>query len=167
MIVLFFLFFLKTSVSAESNYVLPYPSAMPGSIFYKVHFLLERASKYWYFGDFGQFNYNLKFSDKYLVEAKILFEYNQYLLASQALGKSDRYFEKIHPNLEKAKNNGKNIKEQRQILGQAAKKHIEILTALKKILPENFIWTPEKSTPTSLNFKDMLNHSIEVRMEYL
>ena len=66
---------------AESQYVLPYPSAMPGSFLYKLNLVQEEILRYWYFGDFGQFKYNLGLSDKYLVEAKTLFEYKQYLLA--------------------------------------------------------------------------------------
>ncbi|MCL4418206.1 MAG: hypothetical protein M1365_16230 [Actinobacteria bacterium] len=99
---------LSTKASAQSSYVLPYPSAMPGSSSYKIHQLYESIIKYWYFGNLGQFKYNLKQSDKYLVEAKTLFEYNQYLLASKALTKSDYYFKNIEPYLLKAKNEIKN-----------------------------------------------------------
>ena len=66
---------LATSFSfAESDYVLPYPSSMPGSKFYQIRLIWDEVKKYWYFGSFGQFEYNLKQSDKYLVEAKTLFE---------------------------------------------------------------------------------------------
>src|SRR3989344_5431061 len=97
---IFFLFFLFTKTAlADSSYVLPYPSAMPGSNFYKLHVLYEQLSRYWYFGDFGQFKFSLRYADKYLVEAKILFEYKQYLLGYSALDKSNLYFQEIPQDL--------------------------------------------------------------------
>jgi len=52
---LIFFFITMSRVYAESNYVLPYPSSMPGSIFYKIDVLKEKILEYWYFGNFGKF----------------------------------------------------------------------------------------------------------------
>src|SRR3990167_5335496 len=92
-IVLFILVltFRAPTVFAESSYVLPYPAAMPGSIWYEIDLLKEKAYQFLYFGDLSQFAYNLSEADKYLVEAKTLFEYKQYLLGYQALLKSDSF----------------------------------------------------------------------------
>src|SRR3989338_10416904 len=125
-----FIFFASQSF-AESSYVLPYPSAMPGSVLYKFGLVREALMKYWYFGDFGEFKYNLSQSDKYLVEAKTLFDYKQYLLGYQALFTSNDYFKKIKPNLISAQKHGKDISEKRNILEEAAEKHIEELIKLK------------------------------------
>jgi len=163
----FFLFVLKTSVFAQSNYVLPYPSSMPGSFSYKIHLIYESVSKYWYFGDFGQFDYNLKLADKYLVEAKILFEYKQYLLGYKALEKSNRYFVSIPLNLAKAKENDKDISQRRKILEESAQKHIEILSELQGKLPPSFLWTPENAKSTNLNLEEMMGKSIKIRASYL
>lgn len=160
------LFFTVTSYAA-SNYVFPYPSTMPGSIFYKIHLLQEALLKYWYFGNFGQFNYNLKESDKYLVEAKTLFEYNQYLLGFSALKKSDSYFINTLPNLINAQNKNKNVSAYRQLLSEAAGKHIEVLTKLEQEIPESFTWAPEKSLPTRLNLKSLIENSIKIRNKFL
>src|SRR3989344_5659903 len=100
---LIFLFIFAEQCIAESIYVLPYPSSMPGNKLYKVHLFLESLEQYWYFGSFGQFKYSLKESDKYLVEAKTLFDYKQYILANKALQKSDIYFSRTFPFLVKAK----------------------------------------------------------------
>ncbi|MDZ4227896.1 MAG: hypothetical protein U1E54_01490 [Candidatus Levybacteria bacterium] len=151
------------SVYAQSSYVLPYPSSMPGSLSYKLHLLYENVSKYWYFGDFGQFDYNLKLSDKYLVEAKTLFEYRQYLLGYKALEKSDRYFINILPNLARAEKNGKNILQKRIIFNEAARKHIEILNRMQIDSPDVFNWQPEKALPTMLNIKNAIGNSVNVR----
>ncbi len=140
---------------------------MPGSFLYKPHLLFEAFLKYWYFGNFGQFEYNLKESDKYLVEAKTLFEYDQYLQGSISLRKSDNYFGKTLPYLLLAKKEGKDISEKRQILSQAASKHIEILNILLKELPPSFEWKPEKEKPTTIKLKEELDNAIGIREKYL
>ena len=164
--ILFILIFSRT-VHADSSYVLPYPSFMPGNPLYKVNLIKDEILKYWYFGSFGQFKYNLKQADKYLVEAKTLFEYKQYVLARTALQKSDRYFEEIYPNLLSAKNHGKNISENESTLRKAAQKHIDEITKLKSIVPSTFDWTPEREKPKKLNLWESLNKSIELRAERL
>lgn len=165
-IVFFFLVFLNPSrVFAESTYVLPYPSVMPGSIFYKLNLIQEEILKYWYFGDFGQFHYNLKQSDKYLVEAKTLFNYKQYLLAYKALQKSDSYFNKIYPNLLSASRNGKNISEKETILKEAAQEHTEELEKIRINVPSIFEWKPEKNEPTTLELWETLDASIKLRQQ--
>jgi len=163
-VVLFiFLTFFRTSVFAQSNYVLPYPSSMPGNLSYKTHLLYEIVSRYWYFGDFGQFDYNLKLSDKYLVEAKTLFEYKQYLLGYQALKKSDKYFINILPNLVKAEKNDKNVSQKKAIFTEAAQKHIEILRRMLIDNPETFNWQPERALSTNLDIKSAIGISIKIR----
>ena len=154
-------------VFAESSYVLPYPSAMPGSFLYKLNLIQEEILKYWYFGDFGQFKYNLNQSDKYLVEAKTLFDYKQHLLAYQALQRSDNYFKKIEPNILAAKKNGKNTVDKEILLKEAAEKHKVELEKLKKNLPRTFEWRPEKQQPETLNLQDSLESSIRIRQEVL
>lgn len=163
---IFFLFF-ATSVLAKSSYVLPYPSSMPGSSFYKPRLLLVSLLQYWYFGNFGSFSYNLKQSDKYLVEAKTLFEYNQYLLAYNALKKSDEYFKRTLPNLENARREGKDITQNRTILSAASEKHIEILAILSSQVPEKFIWQPEKDPASVLEIKSAIESSIALRSKNL
>lgn len=165
-VVLLFFLFSKT-VLAESNYVLPYPSNMPGSLAYDFHLIFEQISKYWYFGDFGQFNYNLKMTDKYLVEAKILFEYKQYLLAHRALKKSDLYFLNIKRSLLKAEKENKNIINKRFILKEASRKHIEILEKIDSNTPDIFIWEPEKALPTTLHLKKAIEDSVNIRKNSL
>jgi hypothetical protein len=148
---------------AQSTYVLPYPGTMPGSIWYKLHLVQERLLAYWYFGSFGQFTYTLSLSDKYLVEAKTLFEYQQYLLGYNALQKSDNYFKKVNPFLIKAAEEGKDIKEKRSILKNAARKHIEVLQNILNNTPSIVNWRPEKLAPTTIYLKDDLNVSLKLR----
>lgn len=148
---------------AQSTYVLPYPSVMPGGIQYKIHTVWENLLKYWYFGSFGQFTYNLKESDKFLVEAKVLFEYKQYLLGTTALEKSNFYFVHVKPYLMKAEKEGKDISQKKVILHEASLKHIEVLTSLKTNVPDSFLWQPEKSPTTQLPLKKVIQDAIEER----
>ena len=163
-----FLFFITTNrVFAQTNYVLPYPSGMPGSLLYKIHLVYENVSKYWYFGDFGQFDYNLKTADKYLVQAKTLFEYKQYLLGYNALKKSDSYFVNIMPSLARAEKNGKNTLKKKTVLREASQKHIEVLEKMDLETPDTFIWQPEKELPTALNIQKAILNSILLREKNL
>lgn len=157
------IFILHSPSFAESSYVLPYPSYMPGNFMYKPRILISEISKFIYFGDFGKYDYNLKESDHYLVEAKTLFDYDQYLLAVGALKKSDNYFNKIYPNLLNAKRNGKDISEKEMILKEASRRHMEELGHLRGNLPAKIDWVPEDSPPTSLELEKIINESIDIR----
>src|SRR3989344_4129326 len=143
-IIILFLLFPQVSL-AQSNYVLPYPSGMPGSLSYKFHLLYENASRYWYFGDFG------------------LFDYKQYLLGYKALKKSDFYFPNILFSLAKAKNNNKDISQKKIILKQAMLKHIETLERMEVDTPDTFNWQPEKALPTTLDIKTTIERAINIR----
>lgn len=163
LVVLFF-FAISTQITlAESEYVLPYPSFMPGTVVYKIRLITEPLQNIWHFGSFGQFSYNLKQSDRYLVEAKTLFEYKQYLLAVKALKKSNSYFEKVSPSLLNATKEGKDVSDKNIILENAKKKHLEVLQSLILTVPEEFVWTPEKVKSTKLNIWKEINNSIEIR----
>lgn len=167
LLIFFLLIFSVKIVNAASSYVLPYPATMPGSIFYKLDILKERLGKVWYFGDFGQFKYNLHLSDKYLVEAKILFEYKQYLLGVSALQKSTEYFEKTFLSLDAAGRHGKNIQEKKLILREAAAKHTEELGKMRSTLPQFFNWQPEKSNPSSLKLWETIDRALSSRRSAL
>jgi len=165
LILILFTFFLPRTISAESQYVLPYPGSMPGSKLYKAHLLWENVLRYWHYGNFGQFKYNLKQSDKYLVEAKTLFEYKQYLLGYNALKKSDNYFEKISPALEKARKENKDIVQKQNLLNTAGLKHIEVLNSI--VVPDKFVWSPEKASSTILEIKKAIDESIGLRTKII
>lgn len=136
---------------------------MPGNKLYKAHVMFEEIQKYMYFGDFGQFKYNLLESDKYLVEAKTLFEYDQYPLALKSIQKSSTYFKNILPHLANARRSGKNISEKMLIFKSAKEKHIEVLQGITKTVPETFIWQDEKKSPLTLHLHKELKEAIRIR----
>lgn len=155
---------LSHKVIASSDYVLPYPSFMPGNKLYSVHRIYEGISKYWYFGDYGRFIYYLNLSDRYLVEAKTLFDYKQYLLAVSALNKSNEYFKDASNVIKKVKKNG--VEQKLILLKSAGKKHIEELEKISNITPEVFKWTPEKVASSQLQIEALILNSIGLRKTY-
>ncbi|EKD86801.1 MAG: hypothetical protein ACD_37C00140G0004 [uncultured bacterium] len=163
LILFLFLFFAGIKYAFASEYVLPYPSSMPGSKFYFIHQIYEKAEAYWYFGDLARYHYNLKYSDKYLVESKTLFEYKQYLLANVALEKSNLYFRKTRESLAKASSNKKPVKEKEEILKNASLKHEEVLNQILQVVPEEFDWQPEKDKPTKIYIQKEIEESIRIR----
>lgn len=145
-------FVLPQYVRAE--YVLPYPSYMPGNKLYRFSRLIDRIRQPFYFGNISSYKYHLSLADKYLVEAKTLFEYKQYLLATDALARSDAEF---------AIAKRKVIRNFVTQFQEASRAHQVVLNRLQKELPEQFLWTPEKDNPTSLPLKDLINTSITIR----
>ena len=150
-------------VCAADSYVLPYPSLLPGNKFYSISQLWESAERFWYFGDFGQITFTLKLADKYLVEAKTLFEYEQYLLGYNALQKSNLYFSQLPTLLSSAQLHGKRIAEFDSKIKNAAKKHNEELERIKQEIPEAFLWSPEYSPPQNLLLHKEIDRAITIR----
>ncbi len=148
---------------ANANYVLPYPSYMPGNKLYRISRVVDQLKNWWYWGSIAQTKYHLELADKYLVEAKTLFEYNQFLLGVLALGDSDRQFQFIPISLARASGEDKDISRLKNFVGEAADKHVEILVKLENELPGEFVWTPEKAQPTTLMIRQNLDTSVRIR----
>lgn len=161
MIVLFSLFALPRV--AFASYTLPYPSYMPGNKMYRITRLIDRVKAPFYFGNLSSFRYHLMLSDKYLVEAKTLFEYKQYLLAVDALNRSDTEFAKVPQYLQKARKEGKDIREFESLYSEGAQEHIRVLKSLLVTTPESFEWSPEKVAPTTLSLYDTITASVALR----
>lgn len=153
--------FFGTVSRVRAEYVLPYPSFMPGNKIYRITRFLDTFESYWYFGAIAQFRYHLKLADKYLVEAKTLFEYKQYLLAADALTRSDSQFGTLPLYLKKITKEGVNVSTFSNTITDAALKHKDVLSDIK--VPENFVWTPEKTAPVSLDLGSMIQSSITIR----
>lgn len=158
----YWLFILPDQIYA--SYMLPYPSTMPGNRIYKITRILDSLKTYWYFGDIAQVKYHLMLSDKYLVEAKTLFEYRQYLLAQDALIRSDNHFKLLDNALTDGTNNGKDMGEIGHTVADAADAHITLLNSLQTILPESFDWTPEKGDATRLLIYEHISDAKKIRM---
>jgi hypothetical protein len=102
-------------------------------------------------------------SDKYLVEAKTLFEYRQYLLATKALKKSDKHFQKTYLFLKKAEREGKGVGKKEGVLKEATAKHKEVLGRLLSELPSEVNWQEERKAGQNIQIKIMLKEAIKVR----
>lgn len=146
-----------------SDYVLPYPSFMPGHKLYAVRQLLEKVQELWYFGDMSRVKYHQQMADKYLVEAETLFNYNQALLASFALQKSNSHFAEAVLYERNVVYDHKDKGEQKQKLKQAGEKHKEILESLTQKLPKEIVWTEEKKQPETIPIESLLKQSSVIR----
>lgn len=165
--IVFFAFLLSLIFSHSSlvyaDYVLPYPSYMPGNKLYRVTRIADRLKKYWYWGNIASIKYHLALSDKYLVEARTLMEYRQYLLGADALRRSDAEFTKLPLYVAGAKKEGVDVHGLQFLVAAATGKHIEVLTGLLPVVPPDFTWTPEKSKPTALPLGGMITTSVGIR----
>lgn len=146
-----------------SAYVLPYPGLMPGNKLYRVKQVLDKIVQVWSFGTFSRHKYELNMADKKLVEAKVLFEYQQYPLAIKALQDSNDHFQQAGKFLEQANRESKDIVQKEVVYKSAAKKHQELLKILASSLPEKFVWQPEKKPASELNLKSALEEAIKIR----
>lgn len=153
--------FIVSPVRAE--YVLPYPSFMPGNKIYKISRVVDALKEYWSFGNLSKVKYHLGQSDKNLVEAKTLFEYKQYLLAAAALARSNGHFKNIAGFLDAASGEGKDVTLWRSSAREAAIVHQAVLASLMVQVPESFDWRPEKDEATALSLHELLKKSIEIR----
>lgn len=146
-----------------ADYMLPYPSYMPGHKFYRVSQILDNLRKYWSWGTIASVKYHMHLSDKNLVEAKILFEYKQYLLATDALVRSNKHFNKLPELIYTGKLESKDMTEIQTLVEDAMIVHMNVLERLRDELPEEYLWTPEKEESTILSISKMIDESMSYR----
>ena len=149
----YFSFFI--SVVSAADYVLPYPSYMPGNKLYRINEWWDQLQEYWYFGDIAGLKYHRAMADKYLIEAKTLFEYQQYKLAVNALQKSDEHFAHAVVYLIDVTNKHKDDGVQGAVLKQSGEKHTEVIDDLNEFLPDQVTWQEEQKDPEDIPL-DML-----------
>lgn len=160
LVMLFFILVPVINKAFASEYVLPYPGVMPGNRLYVFKEIKNFLDAYWYFGDINQFKYNLSLSDEYLVEAKILFEYEQFALALVSLEKSAKYYYKASEYIDSARKRKKEVINIENIYKSAGEKHKEVLIVLRDELPESFFWDPEYEEGRNLMIHEKINESI-------
>lgn len=147
-------------VATPSSYVLPYPSFMPGHKLFKVKNIFDRLYGIWCFGSLAQFKYNLRMTDKKLVEAKTLFEYGQLSLGITAMRKYKFYLNQTFLALERARGERKNISQKSKVFGEAMKKHKEVLDGLLSKVPETVYWQEERKEGKVLKIREELNSAL-------
>lgn len=161
--VIFFLLVLSFPIRVQAGYVLPYPSFMPGNKLYGISRIVDVIKGYWYFGNIAKVKYHMGLADKYLVEAKTLFEYRQYLLASDALIRSDLQVRQIMQYVGNAAKEGIDVSSLKETVRDAMEVHEIVLANMKSGLPSQFTWRPEKGAATNLPIADMIDHSLKLR----
>ncbi|MEK7060610.1 MAG: DUF5667 domain-containing protein [Patescibacteria group bacterium] len=163
--ILLFAIVIFTPARVHAEYVLPYPSFMPGNKIYRVSRMFDQLKRYWSFGSIAQTKYTMNMADKYLVEAKTLFEYKQYLLAFDALDRSDKEIVKLSKQVQSGIEEKKNMSLVVESIKEEMSVHEMLLTKLQKEMPSEFIWTPEKQASTVLSIRERLMISIKLRQD--
>lgn len=158
---IFYLFFLTPRVYAD--YLLPYPGPMPGHKLYRLSRIIDRLKYKWYWGNLGRIKYHTLLSDKYLVEAKTLFEYKQYPLALDALLRSDEQAKQLPQYVEKLKNSIERLNLVTNTVKAMSSQHMIILSKLQAELPKEYLWTPEKQKESRLELYQLLQTSLNIR----
>jgi len=143
----------------QASYVLPYPSYMPGNKLYKVSRIVDALNNWWYRGNIAQVKYHLNLSDKYLVEAKTLFEYKQYLLGADAMKRSTKEYCQIAFHIKEAKSEGKNMEKIINTVLAGGEEHLQVITNIKNDLPQEYRWIPEKGNATDIAFDVLFDES--------
>ncbi len=161
-IVLFIVVVIIGKVEA-SDYALPYPSYMPGHKLYNVSYFLDFLKQYWHWGTLASITYRMSLADKNLVEAKTLFEYKQYLLAINALQRSNSNIGFLIPLIVKARGEGKDIRQMVMQITSEMDRHVAILDSVARSVPDTFLWQPEKLPATKLDLSKDIIEAIAIR----
>ena len=162
---LFFTLYYVHPQIVRADYVLPYPSYMPGNKLYTVSKIFERVESWWYWGAIGQTKYHMMLADKYLVEAKTLFEYKQYVLAIKALQSSNEHISEVPKYITLSERQGKNMTQFTSLFEEEEVVHRTVLGKLQAELPKTFLWTPEKESATTLDIGGLLSRAITLRTQ--
>lgn len=157
---------LSIPMRARADYMLPYPSYMPGNKLYAVSKALDVLNGWWHWGSIGQCKYHMQMSDKYLVEAKTLFEYKQYILALDALARSDKHIALVPRYIEQAREKEKETRDIKVLFMAELEVHKQTVSNLQSDLQKEFIWTPEKQPAQTLLLHDVLSASLKLRSSF-
>ena len=160
-----FILYLLLPLAVQAEYVLPYPSYMPGNTLYKVSTFLDKLKGYWYFGNIAQLKYRMGMADKKLIESKTLFEYKQYAFAMNAMHESTAQIASIPRLLESAKEQGIDMKKFNAMLCEQMNVHQEVLQKLQTSLPTVFAWQEEKKDAVNLQIGEAFDTAMKTRVE--
>ncbi len=150
----------------RADYMLPYPSYMPGNKLYTVSKIVDALNGWWHWGSIGQLKYHMNLADKYLVEAKTLFEYKQYVLALDALARSDKHIALVPRYIELINNEQKESNNFESLFREELDVHARTLSNLQSTLPKEFIWTPEKKPAQTLPLFEILSSAMQLRLSF-
>lgn len=160
-----FVIFISYARPVYAEYVLPYPSYMPGNKLYAVSKFIDKVRGVWSFGNIAQLKYRMSLADKYLVEAKTLFEYKQYAFAVNALKRSSIEIGFITPYVQNAQQKGIDMSQFRKLICEQMVVHQLVISALGVGLPESYIWQEEKKNAVDLPINLLLNEAAALRLQ--
>lgn len=160
-------FFTAALRQVFASYVLPYPSYMPGNKLYRLSRIVDRLKLSWSWGSIAQTKAYMSLSDKYLVEAKTLFAYKQYLLGADALKRSNTAYEQVPIYIQRGRSERKDMSSVVTQVRESVVVHTEFLSQMEKEVPREFVWTPEKTSATSLPLSEYIKGAIKIRQSVL
>ena len=162
-LVLYFYFLGAEHVQAK--YVLPYPALMPGNKLYSVMRFTDRLKGWWSWGSVASVKYRLSLADKYLVEGKTLFEYEQYPLGLDAIRRSDENYALVPNAITAAKRQGKDVTQLVRSYREASLEHARVLERLLEANPAEVIWRAENEPERILPLAQIVRQSQAIRRE--
>jgi hypothetical protein len=157
------LLLLTGSVAFAADYNLPVKPILPGHPLYRISRNLDRVRSWFLWGDIAKATYRLTLADKYLAEAKTLFELKQFPFAVDALERSNLEFERIPGFLENDVRDGRDIGAMRDKVKASSRAHVTILDALEPMVPEVYVWTEDDGEPIQLEIREQILLSVGIR----
>lgn len=122
----------------EIDYQLPYPGILPDHPLYALKLLRDRLLNFLIRDPVKRVEFNLLMSDKRLNMGNYLTEKNNPVLSEEIVADAEKFFEKAIFEMEKAKGQGREIRpELLEKLNLSAAKHLEVVSRLSDVSPEN------------------------------
>lgn len=122
----------------KTDYFLPYPGILPDHPLYSLKILRDRILDFLIRDPLKRTEFNLLMSDKRLNMGIYLTDKGKAELAEQTVSKGEKYFIKSLNELEKAKEQGREVREDLlKKLESSLTKHEEVITTLQERSPEN------------------------------
>lgn len=123
---------LQNSGQARVEYTLPYPGILPDSPLYFLKAARDRVVVFFISDPFKKAEFDLLQADKRLSAGIALFEKGKKDLSESTISKGENYFEDGIKNLKEAKKQGRDVGGLLNTMDLSAKKHLEVLSDLKK-----------------------------------
>lgn len=123
---------------AQSNYTLPYPGILPDNPFYRLKMIRDGIVLFLITDSYKKAQFQLLQADKRLQAGVALIEKDKQTvpLAISTISKGENYFSQAIQTTVHVQSGGRDIGALLGDLQQSSRKHVEVLTNLKKEVPQ-------------------------------
>lgn len=122
----------------EIRYELPYPGLLPDSPLYFLRIIRDKTVSFLISDSLKKAEFNLLQADKRLNAGIYLFDKGNVSLSLSTISKAENYFSQAIDKMEEAKKQGRDIKDIKEKLKNAFKKHEQELKILTEKADKNF-----------------------------